>query len=159
MPGYARDVCYKLRLDGWAIYPTGSRYICPGHARPDSDWDVMVMGDELCGNSPLHKAFPPGMRNEGSNESLRFDALNLIYLEPIMFSAWIKATRFCLDNPAAIDRDYRVRIFKMHQEQEIHSQLDAIMDNRGAMPTAKRPPSSKIPWTTRATSVAQHLQP
>jgi hypothetical protein len=147
MPGYARDACYKLRLGGWALYPTGSRYICPGHARADSDWDVVVLGGALCGSIPIHEAFTKEYDNRGSGDgSIRIGDLNLIYLEADEFHAWIEATRYCLDDPKAIERDYRVRVFKtmveMSEKQAIHEQLDAIMANRGKhpIPTGKRPP-------------------
>ena len=35
-----REAIQAIIDDGHIVLPSGSRYICPGHARPDSDWDV-----------------------------------------------------------------------------------------------------------------------
>lgn len=111
----------------------------------------MLIGYPFEGTIPIHEALPggPTERGSGNNGSIRFRDLNLILLEPEKYSAWTKATDFCLDNPAAIARDYRVQVFELHEKQEIHDQLDAIMANRFKPPTSTAMP---LPWmkTSRA---------
>jgi hypothetical protein len=162
MPGYARDACYKLRLSGWALHPTGSRYICPGHHRPDSDWDVMVLAGEFGGQHDIDDLlcdveFDLKTGNyvgagKKFDTSFYYGCLNIIPLAPKLFDAWRVATSMCIDNPCAIDRDYRVKVFKhcrneaekSDEERDIHDKLDAILASRGT-PTGKF-----TSWTSQA---------
>lgn len=121
------------------LLPSGSRYICPGQHRPDSDFDLYALADPQLGidliregrwtskdaiglrGEPIalfdqqHKAvqaFKQASRADGSM-AFRFGELNLIlFFHPQRFSKFKEATDLCR-SIGVTKRDDRVKIFKI----------------------------------------------
>lgn len=116
----------KLERDrGLLLLPSGSRYICPGHHREDSDFDIYAHGeDERVAMGLLLNGWR-GPREDGNKEgcdassggtvrsiSLKKDNLNLIlFFSMPKLLGFKDATDICRDL-CVKDRDQRIKIFK-----------------------------------------------
>lgn len=107
------------RERGLLLLPSGSRYICPGHHRDDSDFDIYAHGeDEKVGTGLMMSGWRSGKDTDVSSGgtvrsiSLKRHNLNLIlFFSMPKFLGFKDATDFCRDL-CVKDREQRVEIFK-----------------------------------------------
>jgi hypothetical protein len=105
---------------GLVLLPTGSRAICPGSAREDSDWDLYSFWSH---DSDLidrleRIGFEYETKNYGGQDSICFSkgllSIVLFYTNH-KFELFHRATEFCIGMGGPTDRAVRVRVF-----QEFH---------------------------------------
>ena len=117
MPSEVRDVCDELEADGLILFPTGSRVICPDHASPESDWDVVIVGEHDWSSYGLERHVDEnGDDKYAANDCMygcwRCGELNVISVPRDKVDRWLMATDFCMHDPRAITREFRVKVFQ-----------------------------------------------
>lgn len=109
----------KFESDGLLVLPTGSRFICPEHATPQSDYDVYLIADENYAADLLFRGWHgpggehPGGEYQLNSMSMRFGKLNaIVFFNSAMASRFKDATDFCLSIGGPPDRPTRIKVFK-----------------------------------------------